>query len=68
MPGLQTKALVVTPISGDNFRRRMTGYAFDTKGPATINVINPKCLVHLTKWWKWEVAVKAAFEEKKFTK
>ena len=43
----------------------MTGYVFDTRGLATIDVINTKSLVHLTKWWMREGAVKAAFEGRK---
>lgn len=29
--------------------RRMTGYTSDNRGLATINVINPRCLAHLTR-------------------
>lgn len=48
----------------------MAGYTSDTRGLATINVINPKCLAHLKECGRgeFELAVKAGFEApKKFT-
>ena len=45
----------------------MAGYTSDTRGLATINVINPKCLAHLKECGRveFELAVKAGFEAQK---